>query len=289
MPEKALQGNDPSRILTCEEIVTAVCAAAELGIGKIRITGGEPLLRKDILRICEEIAATPGISELSLTTNGQLLPALADDLVRAGVARINISLDTLSEEKYRYMTGGSLSDALKGLEAARLAGFSKVKINTVLIGGFNEDEIEDLAGLTVSYPVDVRFIELMPMTQDNVFGPDAYLSCEAVKKALDGKLTLAGTDGVAQVYRMENALGSIGLIRPLTESFCRSCNRMRLTADGKIKPCLHDALEIPIAGLDAEGMKEAFRRAAACKPEEHGELSCGCFSNAGRDMNRIGG
>lgn len=279
-----------TQMLTQEEMIRAVSVAASLGVEKVRITGGEPLLKKNILSICEGIRDINGIRELSMTTNGILLPALAKDLVRCGVSRINISLDTLDAQKYRDMTQtGELSDALTGLEAALAAGFSKVKINVVLIGGFNDDEIRDFAALTKTYPADVRFIELMPMDAARAFPEQAYLSAEAVLEALGSEVTLEKTDGVAQLYRMAGAQGSIGLIRPVSESFCASCNRLRLTADGRIKPCLHDGYEIPIKGMSREEMREAFEKAAAFKPEKHGELSCSCASLAGRSMNEIGG
>ena len=278
------------QMLTQEEMVQAVAVAAELGIQKLRITGGEPLLKKNILSICEALSGINGIEELSMTTNGILLPALAKDLVHCGVERINISLDTLDAKKYRDMTqNGELADALNGLNAALAAGFSKVKINVVLIGGFNDDEIRDFAKLTQEYPVDVRFIELMPMEAARTFPKHAFVSAEAVLETLRGEITLEKTDGVAQLYRMEGARGSIGLIRPVSKMFCATCNRLRLTADGRIKPCLHDGYEIPIKGMDREEMRKAFETAAAFKPEKHGELSCACISRAGRSMNEIGG
>ncbi|MBO4903197.1 MAG: GTP 3',8-cyclase MoaA [Lachnospiraceae bacterium] len=281
---------DHNEMLTEEETVMAVSAAARLGVSKLRITGGEPLLKQNILSVCERTAGIPGIRELSLTTNGILLPEYAQDLKACGVKRINLSLDTLNPEKYRYLTRtGSLDQALRGLDAALSAGFEKVKINTVLIGGCNDDEIGDLAALTQKYPVDVRFIELMPMYDGGDFGPEAYIDAESVLTALNGRLTLWKQDGVATLYRMENAKGCIGLIRPISENFCASCNRLRLTADGRIKPCLHAAMEIPVKGMNEEEMLHAFERAATFKPEWHGVLTP-CFrSGAGRNMNEIGG
>ena len=278
------------QMLTEEETLLAVSVASELGVTKLRITGGEPLLKKNLLSICEKASAMNGIEELSMTTNGTLLPDLAKDLVRCGVSRINLSIDSLNAEKYRNMTQtGELEDALRGLDAVLLAGFSKVKINTVLIGGYNDDEIRDFAALTLKYPVDVRFIELMPMHAAESFPKNAFLSCETVLQVMGEDLSLVKTDGVAQLYRMENAKGHIGLIRPVSESFCASCNRLRLTADGRIKPCLHDAREIMIKGMNRDEMRQAFLKAAAFKPEKHGELSCACMSRAGRSMNEIGG
>ncbi|MBR3643400.1 MAG: radical SAM protein, partial [Parasporobacterium sp.] len=277
------------QMLTDEEMIQAVSVAASLGATKVRVTGGEPLLKKNICAICSQIAKIEGIGEVSMTTNGILLPEYAKDLVLSGVSRINISLDTLDEEKYRYLTGGELNDALKGIDAALSAGFIRVKINAVLIGGFNDGEIRDLAALTKTYPVDVRFIELMPMQCSEKFDPGAYLSCDAVMETLKMELVPVDDDGVAKRYRYGDGKGFIGLIRPVTDNFCSACNRLRLTADGKIKPCLHDNQEISIKGMDKDEMREAFIKAASLKPEWHGPLSPCFISGAKRGMHRIGG
>ncbi len=278
------------QMLSEEETVLAVSAAAKLGVKKLRITGGEPLLRKNIVGICARLAKVPGLEEVSMTTNGILLPQFADDLVSAGVRRINISLDSLNAEKYRHMTGvGELADAMRGIEAALRAGFSKVKINVVLIGGFNDDEIRDFAELTKKYPIDIRFIELMPMKGGERFDRSAYLSCDAVLSALSEGLIPDGGDGVAKQYRLAKGLGKIGLIRPISDHFCAECNRLRLTADGRIKPCLHNDCEIDIRGMNESQMREAFLKAASMKPEWHGPLSPCFISASGRGMNEIGG
>ena len=277
-------------MLTEEEIVLAVETAAELGISKLRITGGEPLVKKNIVSICARTAAVPGIGEVCITTNGVLLPQLAGQLKDAGVRRLNISLDTLDAEKYRYITRlGTLDDAVRGIEAALETGFEKVKLNAVLIGGFNDDEIVPLAELTRRWPVDLRFIELMPMLESAEFGPEAFIPCERVLQALPELEEEARDGGVARLYRLPGAQGRIGLISPLSSHFCGECNRIRLTADGKLKPCLHGREEFPIKGLDREGMREQFRTAMLSKPEWHGELSYASRSRAGRSMNTIGG
>ena len=176
MPAEGVCKRAHADMLTEEEMLLAVEAAAELGVRKLRITGGEPLGKPNILSICRRAAAVPGIEELCITTNGILLPRLARPLREAGVRRVNLSLDTLDAEKYAYITrGGELRRALAGLGAALAAGFERVKLNAVLIGGFNEDEIVSLAGLTRQYPVDVRFIELMPLGNREEFGPGAWL------------------------------------------------------------------------------------------------------------------
>lgn len=271
-----------------DEMIAAVEAAAALGITKVRITGGEPLVKKNILSICRRTAAVPGIREVCLTTNGIALPGYAAELKAAGVRRINISLDTLNREKYAEITRRDrLADAARGLEAALSAGFEKVKINTVLIGGFNTDEIIPLAELTRKYPVDVRFIELMPMREG--FPPEAYVPAAEVLRQLPEAEPLPSDGGVAKLYRLPGAMGNLGLIAPISESFCARCDRLRLTADGKLKPCLHSAAEFPIKGLDRGEIEAQMRKAILCKPREHGVLSACSPSCANRDMNRIGG
>lgn len=203
---------------------------------------------------------------------------------------MNISLDTLDREKYAYMTRrGALSSALVGIESAIDAGFTRIKINTVLIGGFNDNEICDLAALTVNYPVDVRFIELMPMDGSRGFDQAAMLPCETVLDRLPELKPIEADDGVARLYRLPGARGNIGLISPVSRHFCAACNRIRLTADGKLRPCLHSSAEYSIKGLDFDGMVEQFQKAVLGKPMCHGELSAVKRSGAGRMMNRIGG
>ena len=290
MPAEGVCKKEHDEMLTEEEIVLAVETAAELGVTKLRITGGEPLVKKNIVSICGRTAAVPGIREVCITTNGTRLPELARPLREAGVRRLNISLDTLSEEKYRYITRiGSLNQAIDGIEAALDAGYDKIKLNAVLIGGFNDDEIAPLAGLTRRWPVDVRFIELMPMYDSGDFGPEAFIPCERVLQALPELEKESPDGGVARLYRLPGAQGRIGLISPLSSHFCAACNRIRLTADGKLKPCLHGKAEFSIKGLDRDGMREQFRTAMLSKPEWHGELSYKSRSQAGRNMNTIGG
>ena len=290
MPTEGVCKRRHEEMLTQEEMLRAVGVAAALGMRKLRITGGEPLVKRNILAICEGAARTPGIEEICLTTNGIRLPELARSLKAAGVNRLNISLDTLDADKYAWMTRvGALDDALKGIEAALEAGFARVKINAVLIGGFNDDEIRPLAQLSVRWPVDVRFIELMPMVDKSAFGPEAFMPCGRVVEALPELVPVAESDGVARLYRLPDGQGRIGLISPLSAHFCGRCNRLRLTADGKVKPCLHSPLEYSIKGLDAEDMRRQFLAACAAKPERHALLSYDHRSGANRAMNRIGG
>ena len=290
MPEDGVCKKRHEEMLTEEEMLCAVEAAASLGVTKLRITGGEPLVKRNILSICRRAAAVEGIGEVCLTTNGLLLPQLAQPLREAGVRRVNLSLDTLDEKKYTYITRrGSLSQALDGLEAALDAGFERVKLNTVLIGGFNDDEIPALARLTQQYPVDVRFIELMPMYDSGDFGPKAYLPGSVVTQLLPELKPQPDGDGVAKLYRLPGALGNVGIISPISAHFCGACNRIRLTADGKLKPCLHSTLEYSIKGLDFAGMQALLRQVILEKPRWHGELSVDHRSQAGRNMNEIGG
>ena len=290
MPEDGVCKKSHAEMLTEDEIILAVEAAASLGIRKIRITGGEPLVKKNIVSICRRTAAVEGIEEVCLTTNGILLPRLAGELKDAGVSRINLSLDTLNPEKYAYITRIGTMDAFRaGLDAAFAAGFEKIKINSVLIGGFNDQEVGELAKLTLEYPLDVRFIELMPMYDSGDFGPEAFLPYTEILDQLPGAEELPGDGSVAKLYRLPGAKGNIGLISPVSAHFCGECNRIRLTADGKLKPCLHRAEEYSLKGLDLEGMKAVMEQAIWNKPAWHGDLDALHRSKAGRNMNQIGG
>ena len=334
MPDEGICKKSHEEMLSEDEMVSIVRAAASLGINKVRITGGEPLVKKNILSICRRISRIPGIDQLCITTNGVRLAEMAQPLKEAGVDRINISLDTLEPEKYRFLTRrGDIENTLRGLKTAINAGFDKIKINTVLIGGINDDEICDLAALTLKYPVDVRFIELMPMYDSGDFGREAYISADKVLEVLPmlepvqckslnrmpGKSTSAvqtlteradeqgrqydlvhghameGNDmtmddnTVARLFKLPGALGCVGLINPLSNHFCASCNRLRVTADGHIKPCLHREAEYSVKGLKEEEMKQQLMRAISEKPKWHGELSVQNRSHAGRNMNQIGG
>ena len=303
MPEQGVPKKRHEDMLTEDEMIAAVEAAASLGIRKVRITGGEPLVKRNILSICRRTAAVSGIQAIGLTTNGTRLRELAVPLREAGVRHLNMSLDTLDPEKYARITRcGRLQDALDGLHAALDAGFETVKLNTVLIGGFNDSEIPALAALTLDYAVDVRFIELMPMAGMKAFPPSAFISADAVLKALSGAgletkarpgaglEELPSDGGVAKRYRLPGAKGSIGLIRPRSEQFCSECSRIRLTADGMLKPCLHSNAEYSLKGLPPEEMRERIREAILAKPAWHGGLAaCSADARIGRGMNAIGG
>ena len=290
MPEDGVCKKEHLDMLKEDEIIAAVETAASLGITKIRITGGEPLIKKNIVSICRRTAAVDGIKEVCLTTNGILLPQLAKPLREAGVKRLNLSLDTLKDDKYAYITRiGKMDDFRAGLDAAFEAGFEKIKINAVLIGGFNDDEIVSMANLTREYPLDMRFIELMPMYDSGDFGVAAYVPYSRVLEKLPEAVEVSKDGGVAKLYRLPGAKGNIGLISPVNAHFCAECNRLRLTADGKLKPCLHGAQEYSIKGLDKAGMKAVFEEAIWNKPAWHGDLDALHRSQAGRNMNEIGG
>ncbi len=290
MPTDGICKKSHADMLTEDEMIDAVRAAASLGVKKLRITGGEPLVKKNILSVCERSSAVEGIREVDITTNGTALPKFAKPLKDAGIKRVNISLDTLNAEKYHYMSRvGELKDALKGIEAALEVGFEKIKLNAVLIGGFNDDEIPALAELTRKYPLDMRFIELMPMVESREFGAEAFIPYTVVQEKLPELVPVDADGGVAKLFQLPGAQGRIGLISPVSAHFCRECNRIRLTADGKIKPCLHSNAEYPIKGLAFEEMKKQFEQAILNKPQWHGVLDVENRSRAGRNMNQIGG
>ena len=275
-------------ILSIEELAGIGSAAVRCGVRKIRLTGGEPLVRRGILTLCERLRALDGLEELTITTNGSLLGTMAADLKAAGVGRLNVSLDTLRPERFRAITRrGELRDALDGLEAAKAAGFTRTKLNVVLMGGVNDDEIADFVGLTRAEDLSVRFIELMPMGVCAAFPRERFLSAGAVLAAVP-ELTPVGGDGVAELYRAPGHRGTVGLIRPLTHCFCAACDRIRVTADGRLKPCLHSNAEIPLRGLHGAALEDAIRGAAYAKPERH-RLIQNQHSDTTRNMFEIGG
>ena len=287
MPVEGICKKPHGEILTQEEMIQAVKAAASVGIGKVRLTGGEPLVKKNILAICEGINDIDEIEELSMTTNGILLPEYAGALYERGIRRINISIDSSKADRYRELTRlGELEDAIRGIDAA-YARFERVKLNVVLIGGFNDDEIPDFIEYARRNEVDVRFIELMPMYEGHGFKREAFISADRVREYLKG--CEEETDGVARMYKLEGSRGRVGVISPVSSHFCAQCSRLRLTADGKIKPCLHSSDEYNIKGLNEDEMREKFIEAIKAKPKMHDNLSYDSISHAGRTMNRIGG
>ena len=275
-------------ILSIEALAEIGRAAVACGIKKIRLTGGEPLVRKGIVTLCRMLKSIPGLEALTMTTNGSLLPPFANELKSAGLDRINISLDTLDETKFRQLTRlGTLDEALAGLAAAKKAGFEAIKINTVLIGGFNLDEIPKLIALTKDDPVSVRFIELMPIGECADWPSERFVSADAVLGACPA-LEPMETDGVAKLFQVPGHLGTVGLIRPMSHNFCGDCNRIRVTTDGKLKPCLHSSAEIDLKGLHGAALVSAIKKGIFYKPKQH-HLNEDGQSESRRKMHQIGG
>ena len=286
MPESGVESLCHSDILTLEEIVEIVKVAAKNGIKKIRLTGGEPLVRRGFINLCKEISKIDEIEDIAITTNGVNLKNMADDLFENKVRRLNFSLDTLVKEKYNDITRRNDFDkTMESLFYAIEKGF-KVKLNVVLIGGFNDDEIENFVKLANDYDLEVRFIELMQIGETANWSKDKFISNNIVLEKVP-KLEFDGVSGVAKIYKIKGQKGKIGLISPISCSFCSDCNRIRLTSDGKLKPCLHSKDEINLKGLSGEELEEVFKRGIFDKPEKH-HLEDG-KSESARDMNKIGG
>ena len=278
-----------SSLMSADEIVEIAAEAVKLGISKIRITGGEPLIRPDVIDICRRISSLPGVNELAVTTNGMLLKEMAYPLKEAGVSRLNISLDTLQTEKYTKITRkGNFQDVAEGIRLAAKAGLTPIKINTVLIGGFNDCEIRDFGELTRTDNVEVRFIELMPIGACASFPKHAFVKGDIVLQEIP-ELVEADHSGVARMYQYPDGCGRIGIISAVNQHFCLSCNRIRLTCDGRIKPCLHSKEEVLVKGLHGEELKRALIGAITNKPAEHVKLTYGYVSETERYMNQIGG
>ncbi len=299
MPPEGISKKEHDVMMTLEEAFEVVRACAALGIDKVRITGGEPLVRKGITGLIKRISGLSSVKDIALTTNGILLKQYAYDLKQAGLNRINVSLDTLDEAKYRDITrGGDLNQTLEGLREAQMVGLTPIKLNTVLIGGFNVDEIDSFLALTVTEPVDVRFIELMPLGQAGAWAKERFVSNSIILQKHPELIPLENEDksSPAKYYRVPGAKGRIGFINPISHQFCSHCNRIRLTADGKLKPCLHSNQEIDVKAIlrqEKPGEREqllaqAVKQAVKGKPEQHGLNQEGC-EPIGRDMFRIGG
>ncbi len=279
MPATGVPLKNHDDILRLEEIVTLARVAGSTGIKRIRLTGGEPLVRKNVVTLVRQLAALPAIEELSLTTNGILLGGLAHPLKDAGLKRVNISLDTLKKDRYRYITRrGNLASVWQGIHAALAAGLAPVKLNVVIIRGFNDGEVLDFARLAVAEPLHVRFIELMPIGAAAA-SSSGYVAIDEIKSRINAAYPLeplAGlaTNGPAVNFRVAGGRGSIGFISAMSNHFCHRCNRLRLTADGKLRPCLYWDREIDIKGPLRTGATDAelaaiFTRAITLKPERH--------------------
>ncbi len=288
MPKDGVEKRRHDEILSIEEIEEIVRASVQCGIRKIRVTGGEPLVRRGIVDICRRISAVPGVEELCMTTNGSLLGEYAADLKAAGVDRLNISLDTLDPDHYREITrNGDFKDVRAGIDAALAAGFENIKINAVLIGGVNDSEIPELLELTRNNKINIRFIELMPIGECATWSKERFISNKTVLEKAP-TLEKIGASGVAQLYKLPGGVGTVGLISPISSHFCPTCNRVRVTADGRLKPCLHSADEVVLRGLHGQDLVDAIAGAIACKPKKH-HLDEQARSGAQRNMNAIGG
>ena len=288
MPETGVYKKKHNDILSVEEIEETARACVACGVTKIRVTGGEPLVRRGIEEICARLSAIDGVEELCMTTNGILLPKYAQKLKKAGVHRLNISLDTLNAEKYRAISRvGKLKNALNGIEAAKQAGFTDLKLNVVLMGGINDDEIRDFVRFAGELSIEVRFIELMPIGECRTFDKRRFIGSAKVLEAVP-ELREKCTNGVAKIYSIPDSKGQVGLISPMSTHFCPGCNKIRITGDGKLKPCLHSSEEINLRGLHGEALRDTIGDAMRNKPLRH-HLDAKTPSESLRTMNAIGG
>jgi cyclic pyranopterin phosphate synthase len=300
MPVTGIPRLPHSEILTYEEIEAIVKTAVEMGIQKVRLTGGEPLIRRDLLKLVKALRSFPELEEISLTTNGFLLEGLAGSLKEAGLDRINVSLDTLQPDKFTRITrGGSFDQAWQGILEAERVGLSPVKINAVVVRGVNDDELINLARLSVDHPWQIRFIELMPVGNQVDWGPGfpqvskRYMSIQEIHQVLDPlqlqPIDIVNGNGPAKVFQIPGSLGTVGFISPLGEHFCSSCNRLRLTADGHLRPCLLIDKELNIRDILRAGgdIRPYILKAIDEKPEGH-ELEANILPTL-RKMIDIGG
>jgi len=306
--EKEFEFIPHQEILRFEEIVEIVQEAVNLGITKVRITGGEPLVREGIVNFIKQLRKIDRLEDISLTTNAFFLSEYTEKLKEAGLNRVNISLDSLQEEKYKKITrGGSLEKALKGISSALKAGLLPIKINTVLIRGINDDEVEDFVRLTLDRPLNIRFIEFMPSGKEviNEF-ESKFISVQEIKEKLIKKYLLdpvkiSTANGPAKYYQIKGGQGTIGFITALSQHFCKTCNRIRLTSEGKLRPCLFSNTEVNIKQAIrklARGKSEGFLRkkiirdklkeAVRLKPEGH-KLNITNQENLSFHMSRVGG
>ena len=285
-------------ILTDDEILTILRAAAELGVRKVRLTGGEPTVRPALADLVRRVAAIPGIQDVAMTTNGVRLGALARLLAEAGLKRVNVSLDSLDPEKFRRITRwGNLQDVLDGLDAAEAAGLRPIKLNAVVVRGYNEGEVVDLARLTLQRDWAVRFIEMMPFGSVAGFQQNAYVPTAETMATIEAALgplvplDVTGYDP-ARTYRLGDAPGTLGFISSVSQPFCAQCGRLRLTAEGKLRLCLLRDDEVDLrtplrAGATYDEIRERFRAAAYRKPWGHG-LARNVIPRR-RVMSQIGG
>ncbi|HQL01400.1 MAG TPA: GTP 3',8-cyclase MoaA [Smithellaceae bacterium] len=297
----SLKGHED--ILSYEDILRVISAAVRMGLIKVRLTGGEPLLRRDFVDFVSRLAKIEGLQDISLTTNGILLENMAEAIYKAGLRRVNISLDSMNPDRYRKITrGGDLKSVLRGIAAAEKAGFSPIKINVVAIKGFNDDEVLDFARLAANKPFQIRFIELMPISEVNTATQGCFLPMSVLRNKIMEHYQLEPlgkkkfiSDGPAEIYRLSGGLGEIGFIHPVSSHFCATCNRLRLTADGKLRACLLRDEEIDLkkplsASCDDDVLQDLISQAILLKPAHH-DLDCTDrhLKKCHRDMSDIGG
>jgi cyclic pyranopterin phosphate synthase len=298
VPQELIPKLSHTEVLTYEEILRVVRIAIRLGISKVRVTGGEPLVRKGVYPFLTQLAATEGLKDVSLTTNGVLLADNLEKIQAAGIKRLNISLDTLSPTKYRDITGFDEFDRVwQGIEKANKMGLYPIKLNIVALRGINDEELVEMAQLSFRYPFHVRFIEYMPIGQSD-FNPGSLLLAPEIKNRISslGKLIpvqVAEHDGPAQRYKFEHAKGEVGFIPALSQHFCNKCNRLRLTASGQLRPCLLSDHQENLKALLRQGcsdqeLADIFFTAVKHKPSDH-HLPAQDPMRIGGQMNAIGG
>lgn len=299
MPPEGVPWIPHESVLTFEEIERIVRATATVGMRKIRITGGEPLVRRGAIQLVARLASIPGINDIAMTTNALLMPQFAKPLAQAGLQRINVSLDTLKPERFARITRcDCLEKVLEGIEAAERAGLAPIKINAVILRGVNDDEVVELARLTVDRPWHVRFIEAMPLGGNLPVEEDGYISAGEIMEALTalGKPEACEGpegNGPARYFKIPGARGTVGVISPMSHFFCESCNRVRLSADGRLRLCLFDDEEIDLRtplrrGATSEEIVSIFRKAITTKPQRH-HLKVGHSNCSLRALSQIGG
>jgi len=292
MPEEGIKSLGHEDIMRFEDILKIVKVAASLGINKIRYTGGEPLVMKDIDKLIYETSRLPEIDDIAITTNGILLSDMAEDLKKAGLKRVNISLDTLSKDKFRTITRiGNLDKVLESIDKCLSLGLKPVKINTVLMKGVNDKEVKDFLNLAKEMPVEIRFIELMPIGESIKLYEESKVDFSEILKQYPELIQIeTEKNSTAQLYKLQGAKGKIGFISPISCKFCPDCNKIRLTSIGKIKPCLHSSEEIDLRGYlnNEELLTMKLKSAIFNKPLEH-HLEEESASRSGKMMYQIGG
>ena len=297
MPAQGVAKLEHREMLSYEELFRVASACVAQGIEKIRVTGGEPLVRKGLVDFLDRLSAMPGLRELVLTTNGLQLEELALPLKKAGVARLNISLDSLKPETFARITrGADLSKVLRGIAAAEQSGLGPLKINMVVMRGVNDDEILDFAALSIDKPYTVRFIEYMPTLNDEGWGarsmPGSEILARIAKRYPLLPMVSSEMAGPARNFKIEGAAGAIGIITPVSGHFCESCNRIRVTAAGKVRGCLFSDEGVDLKPLlqssDPDLLQQTLRRIVSQKPGRHHIAEEGA-ENATVNMSRIGG